>query len=1172
MAQRTPPDKDSTLEGRVRTLVRRLGDELERGGAIPEPLAGLLDDARKTLKASEDRYQRLVTHAGAVIAELSPDGTVLSVNDAIAKVTGFRPQELVGQPWWDKLFPGEYRRGLWRLYRRLRRGDVAGLELRLQNKHRTEVVLEISTANVYADGGLQTINLFGVDVTPLHHAERELERTRAELQEKIWERTDQLERINAELQIEIIEREQFERALRKSEERFRRAVDNIPANVVIYDADRHIRFVNARALSQWELPEREVIGCVDEELFPSLMTETYLPVLRRALRTRRPQSAEIEFELGGRAHTSILSFVPLLDAEGDVEEVLSIGYDITERRRIEEDLRLRHRELQTLNRISEIALTRRSLPEAYEATVRAVYDAIGFDSVMIEIYEPERERLIHQASIGIESHPDERPLDDFSRQVLEARQPLIDRNAERGVCFGLPMVVHESAIGLIMAAGSLNDGDVARHPDAEGRVMQLLASIANYLAVMTDRQRAEEALRESEAQRARAEQFSLLMVARIGLDGRWLRVPPTLCAWLGYTGDELLQLHEQDVTHPEDVELTEAAYQRMRRGEVRSVDLEKRYTTRSGRAVWSYVNVSVIPDAEGRPLHFLQFIRDISEQKRAEEELRLAARVFESSAEAILILDEHRRIVNVNTAFSEITGYPPEQVTGSSTRILDAGRQSVDFYHRLWDRVNRAGQWQGELWGRRYNGEEFPSLVNIAAVRDERGRAINYVVIFRDITEIKRSQEELERLANFDSLTALPNRNLFHDRLRHGLDRARRNRGKLAVVFVDLDNFKVINDTLGHDAGDALLKRVADRLRRCVRSEDTVARLGGDEFVILLEDVADITHVADTAQRVNDSLFIPMELDGQEVDITGSIGISVFPDDAEEAGTLLKNADTAMYVAKEQGRNTYRFFTGGMNQKAVERLGIESGLRKALERDEFFLVYQPQVDVRTGRAIGVEANIRWRHPEQGVIMPGQFIPVAEATSLIEPIGDWVLREVCRQIRIWREAGVDRRRVAVNLSARQFRQRDIAERIIAIAQAEGVDPSELELELTESAVMQDPDETNRLLTQLKESGVRIAIDDFGTGYSSLSQLKRYPIDHLKIDMSFVHDVVFDADDAAISTAIISMAHDLSVSVIAEGVETQEQFDFLSARGCDEVQGFLFSRPLSPGDVAAFYSRS
>ncbi len=1155
-----------SLETRIRAVTRQLAEAEggwvgKSGGVDPAEVVSLLADARKTLKASEDRYQRLAARAGAIVCEAQPDGTLLSLNDAVAKVTGFRPAELIDQAWWDKLFPGEYRRGLWRLYRRLRRGDVEGWAIQVQSKHLTPVTIELNTANTYHDSRLKLITIFGIDVTAERVAQREVERIREELQEKIWERTDALERINAELQIEIIEREQFEKALRTSEERFRRAVDNLPALVALYDAQQRIRFINSRALELWELSEREVIGSTDEELFSPSVTGTYLPTLNRALRTRRPQFVEAHTDIRGRPFTFVYTYVPLLDRQGNVEEVLGIAYDVTERRRIEEDLRIRHRELQTLNRISEIALTRRSLTAAYNDIAIALRETTEFSAVLIETYDIERDQLAPQAGQGLEALQAERKPDHTARQVLRSRKPLVQHRQRAVSVLGpglravltVPMVVRETVVGLISVAAP-------EEIEVDERQVQLLTVTANYVAVMTDRQRAEEALRESEVQRERAEQFSLIMVVRTGLDGRWLRVTPRLAAWLGYSEAELQRLRVQDVTHPDDLERTEDAFQRLWSRKTRSVEYEKRYLTKSGDAVWASVNISVITDAEGKPLHCLAYIRDITEQKHAEEELRLAARVFESSAEAIMILDSEKRIVNINGAFSEITGYRRDEAIAHSPRLLDSGRHSEEFFHHMWERVGHHGQWQGELWGRRRNGQVFPALLNMGSVLDDEGRVINYVGIFRDITEIKQSQDQLERLANYDSLTRLPNRNLFYDRLKHGVDRARRAKKRVAILFVDLDNFKVINDTLGHDAGDELLKKVADRLEHSIRTEDTVARMGGDEFIILLEEAEDIAAVAETARRINNSLFIPMRIHGETVDITGSIGISVYPDDGEDIAVLLKNADTAMYVAKAEGRNNYRFFTGGMNQKAVERLSIESALRRALERDEFFLVYQPQIEVSSGAEIALEAAIRWNHPEHGVLSPDRFIPIAEATGLIDAIGDWVLHKVCRQIFTWNQTGSIRHRVAINLSARQFRQPRIAENIIAAIQGHGVQPGDLELELTETAVMQDPEATFRILCTLKEAGVHITIDDFGVGYSSLFYLKRFPIDKLKLDMSFVHDVVSDPDDAAISNAIIVMAHSLNIEVIAEGVETQEQLDFFVSHGCDGLQGFLVSPPL------------
>jgi diguanylate cyclase (GGDEF)-like protein len=429
----------------------------------------------------------------------------------------------------------------------------------------------------------------------------------------------------------------------------------------------------------------------------------------------------------------------------------------------------------------------------------------------------------------------------------------------------------------------------------------------------------------------------------------------------------------------------------------------------------------------------------------------------------------------------------------------------------------------------------------------------------RDISNIKQSQQQLEYLANYDALTGLGNRNLFLTQLKVGIERAARHRRGLALIFIDLDNFKVINDTLGHDVGDQLLSEVARRLKICVRQEDTVCRLGGDEFTVYVEDFADPQLLVSTAQRLVQAVSEPYQITGHDIFVTASIGISTYPNDGATISELVKNADVAMYKVKEQGRNGFQFFREDMNARAFERLVFVSGLRRALERNEFRLVYQPQVDLTDRRTRGAECLLRWNHPDLGEVSPGSFVPVAEETGLIVPIGAWVFRSVCEQLRRW--GGLrSPARISVNLSARQFRQPDLVDAIRSAVTEAGVSAAMLGVEVTESALIDDPEKASVTLSRLKDMGLAISIDDFGTGYSSLSYLKRFPIDCLKIDRTFVRDIATDPDDAAIVTAIITMAQSLKLDVVAEGVENQEQLDFLRARGCAAAQGFFFSRPL------------
>jgi diguanylate cyclase (GGDEF)-like protein/PAS domain S-box-containing protein len=556
-----------------------------------------------------------------------------------------------------------------------------------------------------------------------------------------------------------------------------------------------------------------------------------------------------------------------------------------------------------------------------------------------------------------------------------------------------------------------------------------------------------------------------------------------------------------------------------------------------------------------------------TQRVRADTRLRQAAAVFESTREGVVITDLAPRILGVNRAYTEITGYQEQEVLGRNPGLLKSGRQDQMFYQAMWQSIRETGHWQGEIWNRRKNGEIYPQLLTISTVRDGDGSPAHYVGVMTDISQLKRSEERLERLAHYDPLTQLPNRLLLLSRLEHVLERAERYRRQAAVLFVDLDNFKVINDSLGHPAGDALLSALARRLRGRLRDEDTLGRLGGDEFLVVLEDlerVEDAATVAEVLLRLLEESFVLPA--GEEVYAGASIGISLYPDDGKTVTELIKNADIAMYQAKEQGRNTYRFYTAGLAAAANQRLGLEARLRRALANGEFVLYYQPQIDMNTNGMIGCEALLRWQSPEDGLVPPDRFIPLAEETGLILPLGEWVLRDACAQLKAWLDAGFPPLVLAVNLSARQMRQADWVDRVAAILQETGLPPDFLKLELTESMLMEQGDQAVARLQALKDLNLKLSIDDFGTGYSSLAYLKRFPIDELKIDRSFVRDIPEDSNDMEIAAAIIAMARNLKLRVVAEGVETEEQLDFLRRQGCSAWQGYLFGRPVPAVEFA------
>ncbi|MBI2236614.1 MAG: EAL domain-containing protein [Magnetospirillum sp.] len=556
---------------------------------------------------------------------------------------------------------------------------------------------------------------------------------------------------------------------------------------------------------------------------------------------------------------------------------------------------------------------------------------------------------------------------------------------------------------------------------------------------------------------------------------------------------------------------------------------------------------------------------------RSRKDLHLARKVIEASLDGIMICNAKLEIEFVNPAFTVLTGYTQEEIIGRQPAMLKSGRQDEAFYQKMWAALSEKGFWQGEIWNRRRNGEIFPEWLTINVIIDEGGEITQYAAIFSDITERKKTEERIKNLAYFDVLTGLPNRRLFTDRLQVAVANAHRHGQQLAIMFLDLDLFKRINDTLGHALGDMVLVETAKRLGLCVREGDTVARLGGDEFTILLPELAHVEDAAKLAERMIAHVKQPFMVDDHELYVTTSIGIAVYPDDGTTVDTLIKNADTAMYRVKDLGRNSYQLYTPAMNARSFERLAMESSLRHAVTRGEFMLAYQVKVDLARGQMSGVEALVRWNHPEMGLVPPMDFIPLAENMGLISEIGEWVLITACRQCRSWHDMGLPPVRMAVNVSALQFRETDVPAVVRRALDESGLDPRYLELELTETVLMQRVDEVVAVLKQLRTMGVTISIDDFGTGYSSLNYLKRMPIDSLKIDRSFVHDIMDDGDGAEIVATIINLAHNLKLKAVAEGVETAAQAEFLKARGCDEVQGYLISRPVSAEDLVSLFDR-
>jgi diguanylate cyclase (GGDEF)-like protein/PAS domain S-box-containing protein len=581
-----------------------------------------------------------------------------------------------------------------------------------------------------------------------------------------------------------------------------------------------------------------------------------------------------------------------------------------------------------------------------------------------------------------------------------------------------------------------------------------------------------------------------------------------------------------------------------------------------GAHVW----VTGVPlyDASGQRVGAIESIRDISARKQSEEYLRKLTHGIEHSASAVMITDVHGTIEYVNLKFTQLTGFAADEAVGRTPRILKSEATPREVFDDLWKTILEGHEWRGEILNRRRTGEVYWSIASINPLHDDRGVITHFIANFEDINERKNAESTIERLAYYDPLTDLPNRRMLQDRLDQAMKRSRRQETGMALIYLDLDRFKHINDSLGHPAGDKLLREMANRFTAILRDDDIVCRLGGDEFAVIMHDIHHDQDAVPVARKLIAAAAEPMVLDGHEVAVSGSAGIALFPKDGNDVKTLEKHADIALYHAKEEGKNTFRFYSEELNKRISDRIHLEQGLRRILERQELELLYQPKVSVATGRVSGVEALVRWNSPEFGLVSPLRFIPLAEETGLIIPIGEWVLRTACRQQLAWSEEGLQLS-MAVNLSAVQFKSPGLIERIAAIIDESGIDPRFLELELTESALVDKPDMVVRLLEQLRALGCGLSIDDFGTGYSSLSYLKNFPVTVLKIDRTFVRDLAHNSGDRAIAQSVVDLATNLDMQTVAEGVEDEEQLEILRQIGCTYIQGFYYSRPVPAGKI-------
>jgi diguanylate cyclase (GGDEF)-like protein/PAS domain S-box-containing protein len=714
----------------------------------------------------------------------------------------------------------------------------------------------------------------------------------------------------------------------------------------------------------------------------------------------------------------------------------------------------------------------------------------------------------------------------------------------------------------------------AAEPQRGDEVSELSASLLGLMGSVAEHRRAEEKateiLRQSEERYRFMVEGARLVAWEFSFQfGRFTYVSPQARGLLGRDPDEWLQPGFIDLlVHPDDaIRVGEAWSRAFATGTGCSLDYRLRHV--DGYYVWVHHLSAATSGDDGDKAIERGILLDISERKLLEQRLATAGLVFEKATEGIMVTDARNRIISVNPAFETITGYTADEVLGKDPKLLNAGLQAADHYEAMWHALERDGFWAGEVWNRRKSGEPFAQRLTVSTIHDTEGRAQRYLAMFSDVTTQKRQAEKIEHQAAHDALTGLPNRRLLGDRIGQAIMRAQRHGQRVGVAMLDLDGFKHINDTLGHRIGDLLLVETARRLTHCIRESDTVARVGGDEFMVVLPEIQGQHDLQTLAGKILDHVREGYVIEGKDLFVSCSVGLTLFPDDGETPEILLAHADTAMYRAKADGKNTYRFFTAEMHEHAVARLHLEEELRRALRDGEFELYYQPVVRIFSGLAIKAEALVRWRHPQRGLVSPVQFVSAAEECGLMLPLGTWVVQEAARQAALWKEQAPADFRIGVNLSAQQFQRGDcVAVLRDALADA-GADASQLVVEITESLFIDDQGDACRQLNELSAMGFQVAIDDFGTGYSSLSYLKRFPVDILKIDQTFVRGIPDDEENMALVDAIIAMSKGLRLDVIAEGIETEDQRNFLINRGCRFGQGYLFGRPVPAAEFARLY---
>jgi len=1090
-------------DGRVIWTRRTLSLARDSTGT-PLYFIGVAEDITAS-KEREERYRTIFANAAVGITHVDLEGILVDVNQKFCDMLGYAKDELLGKAIKDITYPDDYAQGF-RYRAQLAQGAAksAGGEKRFVRKDGTIIWARRTISAAFDDAGKPQYLISVVE--------------------------------------DITERKQAEQALRDGEERYRNMFELAPLPLLVMD-EATLRFLAANRAAV------EKYGYAHDEFLSMTILDLQLEEDRanvaQQLRQRDPHKSVV-FQ---RRHATKNGEVILAEVtarpfvfHGRQSRILLVN-DITERRRAEAALQESEEQLRAMFNQASVGITVSALDLRYVQVNEKFCDIVGYS----------RDELLQMSVTDVN-------LPDSMEGAIEHRRRLFAGEIRSTVREKQLLRKDGSPVWVSMATSVIRDNS--------GEPKYFISVIQD----ISERKRAESALQESEEQfRQLAGNIPQAFWISDVTQRRTLYMSPAAETLIGRPLREINADRRTLIraVHEEDRPRLYAARKAAAGG---GYDETYRIVRPDGSIRWVHDRAFPVRDGAGNIYRIAGIAEDITERRRAEDALRESEEQFRQLAgnipQVFWITDvRQRELIYVSPAYERITGRPLEPLKVNARDWLnivhEEDRERVKAARKTvlsaqYDEVFRVVRPDGTIrWVR---DRAFP-------VRDAEGKVYRITGIAEDITERREAEERLKYLAHYDALTSLPNRVLFYDRLKQELAHARRNNWVVAVMFIDLDRFKNVNDTLGHGAGDRLLRQVSERLVECVRTGDTVGRLGGDEFAIVLSNIGGPRDASVVAQKIMAALGDPFQLQRNEVFITASIGITLFPTDSRDQDTLIRNADTAMYRAKELGRNSCQFYTPEMNARALEKLSLESSLRRALERREFVLYFQPKVSLVTGEITGVEALLRWRHPELGLVSPADFMLMLEETGLIVPTGEWVIRAACAQIRSWQQAGIKPVPVAVNLSARQFQARDLSATISRILEEERVRHDLLELEITESSIANNTEEAAETLAFLNALGVRVAIDDFGTGHSSLSRLKRFPLDALKIDSSFVRDITTDADDAAITRAIITMAHSLGLAVVAEGVETEQQLNFLSANGCDEIQGYYFSTPLSAEDCTA-----